>query len=266
MIEHERISWLKRIYPEFKEEKCFEENVFRPYDLIYFDFFERDNTFGYTEKINPKDIIGIEYAFDYNFSEKINWYELLCRLRRLKHVINNFKTKEDIINHIHYKYGDAESKCVWKFGKHYFTTSGQHRLCLAKFLNVESVEVYVTVFKLNKERLVRYKKIKALANNLHKYHFIYRIKDEELREDSINKDFYIFISKKLVIINIDLIPEFIKYYESFRIYKSVYKIQIFINEFLYPNEQGKNIELKTKEDFNKVNTLIIKHKIKHHSL
>ena len=93
MIEHERISWLKRIYPEFKEEKCFEENVFRPYDLIYFDFFERDNTFGYTEKINPKDIIGIEYAFDYNFSEKINWYELLCRLRRLKHVINNFKTK-----------------------------------------------------------------------------------------------------------------------------------------------------------------------------
>ena len=90
MIEHERISWLKRIYPEFKEEKCFEENVFRPYDLIYFDFFERDNTSGYTEKINPKDIIGIEYAFDYNFSEKINWYELLCRLRRLKHVINNF--------------------------------------------------------------------------------------------------------------------------------------------------------------------------------
>ena len=187
-------------------------------------------------------------------------------MRRLKRVINNFKTKEDIINHIHYKYGGAESKYVWKFGKHYFTTSGQHRLCLAKFLNIESVEVYVTTFKLNKERLVRYKKIKAFANNLYKYHFIHRIKDEELREDSVNKDFYIFISNKLVIINIDLIPEFIKYYESFRIYKSVYKIQIFINDFLYPNEKGKYIELKTKKDFNKVNTLIIKHKIKYHSL
>jgi len=221
------------------------------------------NNISATEFLEKRYILGDKYYDTY----VAPYYKLLSDYLAIGPDANGiFKTKEDIINHIHYKYGGAESKYVWKFGKHYFTTSGQHRLCLAKFLNIESVEVYVTAFKLNKERLVRYKKIKAFANNLHKYHFIHRIEDEELREDSINKDFYIFISKKLVIINIDLIPEFIKYYESFRIYKSVYKIQIFINDFLYPNEKGKNIELKTKKDFNKVNTLIIKHKIKYHSL
>lgn len=96
MFEHERITWLKNIYPEFKEEKRFEENVYLPYDLKYFDFFNREEK-QYTTVINPKDIVGIEYGFGYNYYRKINWYELLCNLRRLDHVMNNFKTKKRLL-------------------------------------------------------------------------------------------------------------------------------------------------------------------------
>lgn len=263
MFEHERITWLKNIYPEFKEEKRFEENVYRPCDLKYFDFFNREEK-QYTTVINPKDIVGIEYGLGYNYYRKINWYELLCNLRRLDHVMNNFKTKKEVIDHIHRHYSENDNKCVWKFGTCYFSVDGQHRLCLAKFLDVQSVEVSVTEFKLDKERLIRYKKIKSIINDLYKHHFTNKIDNEKLIEDSKQKDFCLFIYNELVVIDIDLIPDFIKYYESHMEHKLFYKIQLFINNILHTSEHEKNIKLKTKNDFKKANSLIIKHKMKYY--
>src|SRR5690606_29129091 len=103
------------------------------------------------KSISPKIICGIEYGDGYNDRKDINWLELFISLKRLNRVVRNFRTYEEIIKHIHYPHKDE--KQVSQFGNHYFTSSGQHRLCLAKLLDVESVEVKIIKYKLDEERL-----------------------------------------------------------------------------------------------------------------
>lgn len=75
-MENERLAWLKSIYPQFKDKKHLYENVYRPYDLKYYKFFDEQAN-DYTTEINPKNIIGIDYGYAYNFDTKINWHQLL---------------------------------------------------------------------------------------------------------------------------------------------------------------------------------------------
>lgn len=134
----ERLKWLKLIEPNFKLKEWHYNNVERPEDIKNFNLYR--NPKRYTSSICPQDIIGIDYGFGYNWSKKINWLELFYNLKRLEWVIDNFKNKEDLLNHIHH---NKSVKFVEKYGDKYITKSGQHRLCLAKLLEIPKIEVEV---------------------------------------------------------------------------------------------------------------------------
>lgn len=262
-MENERLTWLKSIYPEFEDKESFYDNVYKPTDLIYHDFFIESKSYrGY---INPENIVGIEYSFAYNFKDKINWHELFIRLKRFKD-IQKFTSKTELINHIHHDYAktdhEGQAKEILKYGNNYFTTSGQHRLCLAKFLNIEGVEINkIREFKLDKSRLVRFKKLKIAIEKLSKYGLIYEHDFENLEEAS--KYEYITISrfKNYFRIKIDLLLKFTDYYEQFYVSKPLYKFQLFLNDFLYPNKSGETIEISEIKDFKKANVSIILYKM-----
>lgn len=261
--ENERLSWLKSIYPEFEDKDFFYENVYRPSDLKYFDFFNFHKE--YKGNINPQNIVGIRYAWAYNFMYDINWYQLFTSLHRLDSVIKDFKSKKDIINHIHHNY--EEEKYVLKYGDNYFTTGGQHRLCLAKFLNLESVHVNIKEYKLDKARLIRFKKLNKAINRLSNYKLVTKYKIENLKKLSESEDFYISLFNSHVRIRIDLLSQFIDYYEKFHVYKPIFRFQIFFNDFLLSlsnkiDESPNRIEISEEKDFKKVNSSIILHKIK----
>lgn len=162
--EKERLDWLKSIFPEFKDEPWHKNPVYHPeIDFIYGKYFKETGKKELIE-INPSHIIGISYGFEYNGKpfreprqEMINWIDLFYSLKRLDRVIDNFKSKEDLINHIHH---NKDEKHVDMYGSHYITTSGQHRLCLAKLLGVKKVKVSVQKHRLNKQLFVRDRQIR----------------------------------------------------------------------------------------------------------
>lgn len=151
MYNDNRLDWLQEIYPEYKNQEWHNDNVYHP---------DRDveNRSCYTEVgreikfISPKLISGIEYAFAYNCYKEINWLELFMSLKKLNGIIKSFRTRKEVKKHIH---TNIDLKTVEQFGDMYFTTSGQHRLCLAKFLDVEYVEVQVIKHELDIQKLVR---------------------------------------------------------------------------------------------------------------
>jgi hypothetical protein len=255
-VDTERLVWLKSIYPEFEDKQSFYENVYKPTDLIYHDFFIESKSYrGY---VNPENIVGIEYGFAYNFDNEINWHELFIRLKRFKD-IQQFKSKNEIINHVHNDY--KEEKWIFKYGNNYFTKQGQHRLCLAKFLNIKSVEVDITEFKLDKPRLVRFKKLKIATDKLSKYGLCWEYSFKDLKESSKYEYFYLNKFKNSIRIKIDLLLQFIDYYEQFHIFKPLHKIQISLNNFLHPNRVEETIEISEMKDFKKANSSIILHKM-----
>lgn len=94
----------------------------------------------YTGYIDPSKITGIDYAFGYNFTRDLSWLELLNGLRRFNRIRRNIRSYDDIIKHIHNP-ALGDDKCVYQFENEYVTFSGQHRMCLAMFLEVELVKV-----------------------------------------------------------------------------------------------------------------------------
>jgi hypothetical protein len=154
---HEREAWLKSIYPKFKKQQWHSDKVFHPTHIKNHSFFKEDTHL--LGKIDPRKIHGIEYAYLYNDplnspNKKIDWLYMLHNLKRLHDIIDNFKTTEEIINHIH---NCKESKVVLQFGDHYFTTAGQHRLCLAKFLEIPEVEVEIIRYKFDRDSFIKSK-------------------------------------------------------------------------------------------------------------
>ncbi|REC61784.1 hypothetical protein DRF65_13680 [Chryseobacterium pennae] len=160
----QRIEWLSNLNPNFKNQIWHDDIVYLPDDLIYKKYFRREGTV--KKKINPSKICGIEYAYAYNCpiykpeGWTYHWLEFFTNLMRLDWVIDNFPTKEKVINHIHH---NAETKTVMQFGDHYFTTGGQHRLCLAKYLELDEVEVDVESYVFDRRRFQRERRFEKLV-------------------------------------------------------------------------------------------------------
>lgn len=107
----------------------------------------RDRNIQYHEEyatlyINPKQIIGIEYGFGYNFYNDITWLYLINELYRFKEIRKKQISYESLVEHVHND--TLDDKCVDQYGDNYITRNGQHRLCLAKFLEIPLVKVNVT--------------------------------------------------------------------------------------------------------------------------
>lgn len=152
----ERESWLESIHPHYKDQLFHHEPVLHPSHITHFDFFEKKEIV--SEYISPSKICGLEYAWAYNCPAykskewRMKWIEMIHSLKRLHWVIDNFKTRAEVVAHIH---ENKEPKSVMQFGDHYFTTGGQHRLCLAKFLDVDQVKVSVHKYVLDRDLFKR---------------------------------------------------------------------------------------------------------------
>ena len=199
----EREKWIATFNPNFSQQEWHNDIVFHPTQIKYFDFFTK--TSSKKEFISPEKICGIEYAYQYNCplykdpNWQFHWIELLHELKRLHRVMRNFKTKEAIIEHIH---KDEDSKVVMQFGDHYFTTSGQHRLCLAKLLELEEVEVTVDKYELDRFLFSRELTLEKYLPFLKQKKIITNTYERNLNSNSvilnINKT-SIFLDKKLII-------------------------------------------------------------------
>ena len=206
-----RIDWIKKIHPNFKEEKWFHDKVISPNEIELFEFYEEDCS--YEDYINPNKIIGISYAFEYNSFSDITWIELLNSLKRLDRVIDNFKTYDDVKNHIHY---NKEYKYVSKYGDYFITTAGQHRLCLSKFLNLEKVKTKIVEHKLNNSRLKFYNILKENIEFFKSLGFYYET-DKELIEYTKNNNYlFIYFDNFKLRINSKILEYFIEYYKNLK--------------------------------------------------
>ncbi|MHA3045867.1 hypothetical protein AWR41_02265 [Riemerella anatipestifer] len=206
-----RLDWVKKIYPDFKEAKWMNDNVIRPEKIENYDFYEESNT--YEDYIDPSKIIGISYAYAYNCFNNITWLQLLNSLKRLNWVIKNFKTYNEVTKHIYY---NEEDKCVSKYGEYYITTSGQHRLCLAKFLNLEKVKVSITEYKINESRFNYYKLLQENIEFLKSVGFYYKT-DRELVEYTKNaKYLHLNFGGFKLGISSSIVPFFIEFYKNLK--------------------------------------------------
>lgn len=155
----QRIDWIKLHNPNYPNQHWHSDIVYRPDEILHKEFFYRKRTV--KKKINPANICGIEYAYSYNcpaYKAKdwtYHWDDLLRDLKRLDWVIDNLVDLDQIIDHIHF---NEEEKTVEQYGDHFFTTGGQHRLCLAKYLELDEVEVNVEEYIFDRERFQREKR------------------------------------------------------------------------------------------------------------
>ena len=196
----ERERWIKSFLPNYDKQKWHSNKVYHPSEIRHLKFFKLHKN--YTAFINPKDIKGIEYSYAYNCptsNNNVDWKYMLHWLKRLDSVIDDFNNKGSLIKHIH---NDTDRKVVLKYGGNYFTISGQHRLCIAKYLEIEKVEVFVQEFKLDKDLFIREKTIEKFYHKLIDLKLV--TKDEyqpNLNSDVIGlniSDDIVFLHKKLI--------------------------------------------------------------------
>lgn len=150
--EIEREDWIKSMAPNYVLQNWHNDIVYHPDHIIHKEFFRQTTI--QKEYISPSKICGIEYFGSYNCPAhkskdwRLYWIEMLHQLKRLDSVIDSFKSRQSLITHIH---NNKDLKCVMQFGDHYITTSGQHRLCLAKFLELDEVLVSVQKYELDRD-------------------------------------------------------------------------------------------------------------------
>ncbi len=255
--ETQRLDWLKSIFPEFKKEPWHTLPVYHPeIDFLYEKFFEEESKSELIE-IDPSKIIGIKYSYGYNGNPyrkpreyMINWMDLFYLLRRLDRVIDNFKSKDDLIAHIH---RNIDKKRVRKYGNHYITTSGQHRLCLAKLLGLKKVKVSVTKYNLNKSFFARERRTENNYNFYFTQNFVKDMYDINDRECANNDYIILKLAGESIFMHKKMQTNFIDYYNNFKNY------QVF--NFLYSkSDNNKPIRIEKPYDLKRLKSLIPKHK------
>ncbi|MDN4163863.1 hypothetical protein QWY31_00040 [Cytophagales bacterium LB-30] len=157
------LDWLKKRCP-IQPKKWHTEKVLRINEIENYRFYSRNSTKHYRGIINLADIKGIHYAYAYNDASDITWIDLLNNLKRFKDIRHSNMTYEELIEHAQSDYN--ESRTVSKFGSLYFTTTGQHRMALCKFLNLEKVTVQINEYTFNHEKYNTYKARKKFIKQL----------------------------------------------------------------------------------------------------
>ena len=247
----EREIWVKSFQSNYENQKWHNDKVYHPTELKHYDFFEPYKN--YDLKISPKDIIGIDYAYGYNCpiygSNNIDWNYILKWLKRLDRVIDNFKDIENMTEHIR---TNKDQKSVSKYGNNYFTTSGQHRLCLAKYLELNDVEVYVQEFKLNKKKFVQEKYIEKVYSKLSDYNLVDSKYEYNLKSNFIS----LKISNEIVYIHKSLVKEFLNRYELL-LKKNYIAIPSILKSIFQPAYKNKTI--RKSSELNTLDFIILKH-------
>jgi len=214
-------EWLNTISP-IKDKNWHNENVIRVNQIENIDFYEnRKNS--YKAYINPNDIKGIQYLDNYNHTDDITWKQLLNCLKRFDEVREKSTNYDLIFNHIHNEYNQPKTVC--KYGNTLITSSGQHRLALAKFLNLQSVAVTIIEYEFNDSKYRRYSKTGYMLDKLRDYNLAnYEREDymkiwQELR-------FSIIINESDYSLKKSDIDRIISIYQSINLKNPFYKIAL----------------------------------------
>ena len=157
-------EWLNSIYP-IKSENWHFEKVIRVSDIENVNFYKHNKSF-YRSRIKTSFIKGIDYAYAYNCFSDITWIELLNNLKRFKQIKAKNSSFGELVAHAMSDYN--EPRTVLKYDSIYITSCGQHRMALAKFLNIEEVEVEVIEYHFDFMEYEKYLTKKSCLNLLWK--------------------------------------------------------------------------------------------------
>lgn len=117
-----------------------------PQDLDNFEFYHYDSIV--YKEICTSDIIGTCHADYYHKA----WLEMLSHLKRHKTEDNIEQIKNIILR-------KNDDKLVCEYNNRYYIVEGNHRLCQAKFLNLEKVYCGVIRYKFNYEDFNLYQEL-----------------------------------------------------------------------------------------------------------
>lgn len=236
-------EWLRRVYP-FSDHDWHNEIVIRMYDLPNFEFYKKRSEYS-RATINPKDIKGIEYAWAYNSYNQITWKQLLNMLRRFDWVRRNKTTYKDLVDHALNDY--KEARTVYKIGSEYITTTGQHRLALCKFLDIEEIEVDVIEYDFQQEKFNQHCLQKSFLASLKDEGFI----DENEYAKALTLDSHFLavrIAGVFFMIENHILKAFWNHYQKSRItwYTNLYDS---INSYLFGSiDNYTNNDLRKEDD------------------
>lgn len=221
-------KWLNTV-KLIPSEQWHNEKVIRINDIDNFYFYGQ--SIHYEAAIDPSKIKGIEYAWAYNHNTDICWLDLLNDLKRFQYVKVNFHSLNDLIDHIHKDYN--EGKSVLKYGDTLITSVGQHRLTLAKFLNIPSVKVSVVEFKFD------YAKYDKFQTTIHCFNRLKILKlvdvKHEITVENYNQIFInINIADQHHSLDTQVISEFTDYVETLKGYTIFHKIEFAIKSSIFP--------------------------------
>lgn len=99
--------------------------------------------------VNPENIIAIQYGYEYC---GLTWKDFLENLKRPNQYIRRLHSMADILEFINGKYdiyswGNKEAPKeiirMCKIDDGFIVLNGQHRACIAKFLNIKIESVYI---------------------------------------------------------------------------------------------------------------------------
>lgn len=223
----DNFEWLNNIYP-LENKPWYKDVVIRKDQVENFNSYE--SYIEYTGKVNPQLIKGIEYADAYYYYSEITWKELLNNLKRFGEIRQNHSTYSSLVDHIHRYHENDPNKLLFKYGETYITGSGQHRMALAKFLEVPEVEVKVIEFKFSHEKYNKYliykRQIKELVENG-------LLEREE--NSFLNNNHFSFpplsVAGKTVFVSEDLMDVFLKRYMEIKSFGWLNEVKVKIESF-----------------------------------
>lgn len=135
------IERLKQLKPDFEFKKAFFENVKSTDNICNKMFYYNKYNEYKTSNFNPSIIAGTKHI-DYN--NKM-WIEMLGSLKRFR--IGNIDTEISLSNYIN----NTEDVCLAKYGDEFYIISGNHRLCIAKFMEKSINTITVIEYEFNNE-------------------------------------------------------------------------------------------------------------------
>lgn len=254
------LDWIKKIKPDFKQEDWHNDVVIGSGLIENRYFYEKKEIT--EEYIDPRGIIGLDYSYAYNhdpFSENgylknYTWLKHLNNLKRQEYLINNFHSIEDISIHIHKRGRYDEPKFVDQYGDLIIIRGGQHRLCVAKFLKIQKVMVYVTHFELNEEKWRKYEDSKKALDFFKSIEII--DKEVNLNEDYLDVTSFVDLRLygKRITITASLLLHFYNYYRQQQI--NVFNYLPSLCNAKYWKKQDDNPLCVNRDEFDKIKGLV----------
>ncbi|MGE0079590.1 MAG: hypothetical protein AB7S48_17145 [Bacteroidales bacterium] len=207
-------------------------------DIEHFKFYSRVPKYSHPENINPQIICGTSHV---SYNRDTTWIEMLGGLKNK--IYFGGEKMASIIND--YSLG---GKDIGKYGDKYLIHGGNNRLCIAKFMELESVKVDLHEYEFDYESFRIFNKIKELGLSV-EYNKIEECVIWELSTNNLSIRIY----------GSWLVDKFIEYYVSLSLMPYDYFKTLWYNYCKFEHESYYNIKLESQFEDLKMQLLAYKH-------